>query len=69
MWHAFETITNFNGQHGSAEVYFDETNQREAAFSNTSAYGLVITDYKANGGDGKVYYIKIYGSIMEKSRT
>ena len=61
MWHAFETITNFNGQHGSAEVYFDETNQREAAFSNTSAYGLVITDYKANGGDGKVYYIKIYG--------
>ena len=61
LWTSDEQLSSTNGQKGFRQVYFDEVNQREASFSNTSQYGLVISDYKANNGDGKVYYINIYG--------
>jgi hypothetical protein len=55
-WSANEVITSSQG--GAKGVsYFDKQKQRTALVSE---FDVSITDYKANGGQGKQYSIRVY---------
>jgi len=66
-WVASEasTIQLVNGQTArtSAISYFDGTNNRTASTNITgSQFDTIVTDYDADGGQGKVYYFRTYGT-------
>jgi len=60
IWSATEAITGRGGS-GTLQVWFDQHNQTEVAY-NENQKTWFLTDWKANGGQGKVYTLTVYGN-------